>query len=455
MVFKRLDIKVILLGIISSAAGALFLWSTGHPYMRGTSLGLFILWALLVASLVYLVHKMRRDMDRFISSFTAGDVSLTFPVRSPDRFMRQLYEKFNKINSNFRLVRIEKEQEHQFFMHTIQHVGTGLLAFDEVGAIRISNRALGAMLGISTVTEMKHLEKASPGLPDLLENLHPGEQSLLRMRVDNKTKHISVLTNSFIMDGKRITLASFRDISRDIDQAEMVAWQKMMRVVIHEITGSVVPFRLLSSKLSDYLKPDGIMKNRIILEGEALEDAQSMLDIIHKRSLGLARFADAYKALEQLPAPQKHVISVSDIFREVELYFSEILAKKLIKLTIHVDPVDLELHADEQLVVQVLVNLVNNAIQALDQTTGPTIALTASLFGEQLILAVSDNGLGIPEDLRESIFIPFFSTREGGSGIGLSLAKQIMNAHQGEILPISEQGKGTTFRLLFKAIPSP
>jgi two-component system nitrogen regulation sensor histidine kinase NtrY len=106
-------------------------------------------------------------------------------------------------------------------------------------------------------------------------------------------------------------------------------------------------------------------------------------------------------------------------------------------------------------VVQVLVNLVNNAIQALDQTTGPTIALTASLFGEQLILAVSDNGLGIPEDLRESIFIPFFSTREGGSGIGLSLAKQIMNAHQGEILPISEQGKGTTFRLLFKAIPSP
>jgi signal transduction histidine kinase len=452
MAFNRLDFKAVLLGLISSVTGAIFIWSLGNSYLRATSLGLLILWILLVALLVFYLHKLQRDMIRFLSSFRAQDVSQTFPVRRADRFMKRLYEQLNEINATFRLVRIEKEQEHQFFMQTIQHIGTGIMAFNEKGMIRFSNRALEKLLGILSVTNIKHLEKVSIGLPELLEKLLPGEQSLQRIMVNNKTKHISILTTSFRMDDEQITLATFQDISRDIDQTEMDAWQKMMKVVIHEITSSAVPFRLLSSKLSDYLKPEITSEGRIVLEGEALEESQSMVDIIHKRSLGLAKFADSYRAFEQIPLPDMHPVSVPGIFSEVELYFSEILAERSIKLTIHTDPQDMLILADEQLVIQMIINLVNNAIHALDQTTEPSISLIASTTDTQVILEVRDNGHGIPSDLLDSIFIPFYTTREGGSGIGLSLAKQIMNAHQGDIIPISEPGQGTTFKLLFQDV---
>jgi two-component system nitrogen regulation sensor histidine kinase NtrY len=453
MVFKRLDTKVILAGIFSSATGALFIWSLGKPFLRVTSAGLLLIWIFLVVILVHFLHRMRRDTDRFLSAFRAMDTSQTFPGRSADPFLRKLYDQFNEINANFRLVRIEKEREHQFFMHVLQHIGTGLLAFDETGAIRLCNRALHNMLGMQAIAALNDLAKADPGLPQLLEDLLPGEQCLIRIKVSQKIKHVSILTSSFRMEHIRITVASFRDITRDIEKTEMAAWQKLIRVVVHEITASVVPFRLLSSKLLGYLKPERAEKNRVILEDGDLEDVHSMLDIIHRRSEGLARFSESYKALEQVPAPDKSMLCILKLFREMELHFSGTLTGKSIKLLLSADPADLELYADEQLVIQMLINLINNAIHALDQMSDPIIKLTAYAENEQVILEVQDNGPGIPPEIQDSIFVPFFTTREGGSGIGLSLAKQIMNAHHGEIIPISGSGKGTIFQLLFREAP--
>jgi len=452
MVFKRLDIKVVLVGIFSSATGALFIWSLGEPFLRVTSAGLLLVWIFLVVILVHLLHRMRRDTDRFLSAIRAMDMSQTYPGRSADPFLGKLYDQFNEINANFRLVRIEKEREHQFFMHTLQHIGTGLLAFDETGTIRLCNRALRNLLGIQAIAVLCDLEKADPGLPGLLEDLLPGEQFLIRIKVSRKIRHISILTSSFRMENTRITVASFRDITSDIEKTEMAAWQKLIRVVVHEITGSVVSFRLLSSKLLGYLKPESTKKNRVILEDGDLEDALSMLEIIHNKSEGLSRFSESYKALEQVPAPDKNRLSVLKLFREMELHFSEIFTTKSIQLLLRVDPDDLELYADEQLVSQMLINLLNNAIRALDQTSDPTITLNAYAENEKVILEVQDNGPGIPPEIRDSIFVPFFTTREGGSGIGLSLAKQIMNAHHGEIILVSGSGQGTVFQLFFKEL---
>jgi signal transduction histidine kinase len=346
-------------------------------------------------------------------------------------------------------VRKEREQEHQFFMHTIRQVATGLLAFDKKGAVRLSNKALFNLLGIESVTKISRLSKVHPDLPDLLVNLHPGEQYLLKITAASSRRHISVMTSSFTMEQQLITLASFRDISRDLDKNEVEAWQKMMRVVIHEIVSSVVPFRLFSSKLLSYLEPEDKNKRQILLEGVALDDAVNVLNNMNKRSKGLARFAESYKTLSQEPVPEKQVLDVAKLFRDTELYISDKLQAAKIKLSIQVEPFDLLLSADEQLIFQVLVNLVTNAIYAMSETNDPQLVLKGYSNQSDVILEVSDNGHGIPKDILDSIFVPFFTTRKDGSGIGLSLSKQIMNAHNGNILALSEGGGGTTFRLVF------
>jgi len=449
MVFRRLDVRVIIFGILSSVTGSLFIWSATHENLRATSAGLLIIWILQVAYLVHLMHKTRREMERFLSAIREKDVSLTFPAGKSDPFTRKLHDRFNELTSNFRLVRKEREQEHQFFMHMIRHVGTGLLAFDQDGTVRISNKALFDLLDIESVTEISRLGKVHPDLPDLLVNLHPGEQYLVKISAASTTRHISVMTSSFKMEEQLITLASFRDISRDLDKTEVEAWQKMIRVVIHEIVSSVVPFRLFSSKLLGYLESEDKNKNQVLLKGDALDDAVSVLNSMNKRSRGLARFAESYKTLSQVPVPDKQVLDVARLFRETELYVSDKLQAATVNLSTRVEPADLKLYADEQLIFQVLVNLVNNAIYAMADADDPRLVLKGHSKQRNVILEVSDNGHGIPEGNLDSVFVPFFTTRKDGSGIGLSLSKQIMNAHNGSIVAISDGGGGTTFQLQF------
>ena len=449
MVFRRFDPGILLIGTISSVTGALFIWSLSNQFMRATSVGLFIVWILMVFYLIQWLHRLRQDIERFLNAILAGDASMTLPEKGKGPFRKSLNHQFNELNANFRLVRKEKEQEHHFFINAINHIGTGLLAFDEKGKIYLSNRALHTLLGIHSITEINHLRRVSPDLPGILMKLHPGEQYLLKVPVPNGTMYLSMVISCFKMDRITITLASFRDISRDLDNNEMEAYQKLSKVVIHEITGSVVPFRLLSSKLLSQLRPEGNRKSSITLKGEALENAVSVLEIIQERSSGLARFVDAFKTLSELPSPEKQTISIQKLFAEVELYFSEVFRERSIQTKTHVQPDHLHLKADVQLVFQVLVNLIDNAAHAMDATPRPCLSLHAFHEEQQLIIEVMDNGRGIPHEIIESIFVPFFTTREGGSGIGLSLARQIMTAHNGSILPFSEPGKGTTFRLVF------
>ena len=449
MILKRFDLRLVVLLVVSSLAGAVFLWTLNVPYLRATSAGLLIVWALLIIFTIYFAHRSRRDLERFFLAMKNQDISLAFQQRKSDPFFRNIHDRFNELILDFKLVRKEREQEHQFFMHTIEHTGVGVLAFDQDGHIHIINRALLELLNLQPVKELPQLGVIQMDFPDRLANLTPGDKTLMKLTISGRILHLSILPSAFKMNDKRITLASFQDISREIDKTEVETWQKLIRVLTHEIMNSISPLRLLASGLLKIFREKDEPTDHILLQGDSLRDTIAGLESIQKRSSGLTDFVESYRSLTRLPQPDKNIISISHLFKEIHPLYEEELKSRSIRMDINIVPPHLTILANEQLIIQVLINLVKNAVQALANKADATIHLKGYEERSFVVIEVTDNGEGIPARDLDSIFIPFYTTRESGTGIGLSLSKQIMYVHNGSIQVHSREGHGTTVKLSF------
>lgn len=450
MVLKRFEIRLIILIFLSSLAGTAFLWSLQQEFLRFTSAGLMISWIVLIFITIHIAHRARRYLEKFALALKNQDPHLRFHVPARDPFFRKIHVLFNELISEFRLVRKEHQQEHQFFLHVMNHIGTGLLAYDHEGNIRLLNTAFLDLFGIKYLKNLSHLEAIRHDLPQKLSNMKIGDQSVFSLNKKGVTMQISVLTSAFKMEKQRITLSSFQDISREMDRTEVETWQKLIRVLTHEIMNSISPLRLLASGILQMLKEGTSYRKEIHLKGTRLENIISGLESIRKRSSGLNDFVESYRSLTRLPRPKMQMISVSGLFGEVYNLFEQDLKSKSIEWKTRVKPEGLLLMANEHLIVQVLVNLVKNALQALASKEKGFIFLTAYPEPSSLIMEINDDGQGIAADELDSIFTPFYTTRENGTGIGLSLAKQIMVVHNGSIQVRSEPGKGSTFQLIFR-----
>jgi nitrogen fixation/metabolism regulation signal transduction histidine kinase len=450
MIFKRFELRMVLLISLSSLSGALFIWSLSMEYMRVTSAGLLIAWILLIAAIIFVSHRARQNLEQFLLALRNQDPSLVFPVKGSDPFFRKIHVLYNELISSFRLVRKEHQQEHQFFMHVINQIGIALTAFDQKGQVHLVNQAFLELFNLNALRKLSHLHTIQHDLPDRICAMKAGDKSLMTVIVNGVAMQLMVMTSAFRMNREQITLASFQDISHEMDQAEVETWQKLIRVLTHEIMNAISPLRLLASGLLKIIEEESKTGKKIILKGERLENIRSGLESIRNRSAGLNDFVTSYRSLTRLPKPEMRMCPVSGLFKEVGDLFDQKLHKHRIQLETNIEPEDLHLMANEQLIIQVLVNLVKNAMDAVAIQKKGHILLKAYIGLSGRVIEVHDNGPGIPAGLMDSIFTPFFTTREDGTGIGLSLAKQIMYVHQGSIHAHSEPGKGAIFKLLFK-----
>jgi two-component system nitrogen regulation sensor histidine kinase NtrY len=419
-------------------------------YVTSFIIGLIII--IEIFSLIYFVEKTNRDLSRFLASIKYSDFSHSFSHSLKGKSFIELNQAFTEVVSEFQRARTEKEEQYRYLQTVVQHIGLGILSFDQEGEVDLINTAAKRLLKLNYLKNINSLAVSARPLYEALYNLVPGEKILVRLDSDGESMTLSIYPTEFKMRQRLITLVSMQNIESELAEQEMAAWQKLIRVLTHEIMNSVTPIASLASTINEMMgqvetSPES---GKVSMSSEDKTDIHDAVATIEKRSQGLLHFIDAYRSLTRIPVPNFQIFPITELFKRVYPLLKEQLDNGGIQLSVKIEPESLELTADPDLVEQVLINLMMNAIQALkDKEDGKIELLSYLNEHDRVIIAVVDNGPGIPEDIRDRVFTPFYTTKKTGSGIGLSLSRQIMRLHKGNITFNSIPDEKTTFIMRF------
>lgn len=451
MILQRYYINIIVRIILLSITSLLFTWSWTNIRHLFTFFILGSIFTVQVILLIIYLNKVNRDLTRFFLSLKSNDLTTGFAFQ-PGRSIHRGFQKImNEIIISIEKVRIEKEYHYQYLQYIIEHVDVGLVSFETNGKIDLVNPALKKLLKIPPIKNIRRLNIIHPEFEMNLNTLKPGQHKLMIIEVRGHMLHLVLRATEFRLRNKNMKLVSIQNIRTELDEKELVSWQKLIRVLTHEIMNSISPIASLATTLSRlFTRKDGPVPVSELKDNH-IEDASKGLEIIGSRSKGLLGFVKQYRKINLLPKPDLEPFRISDLFQHIQTFFESEVNQKDITFESVIIPDDLLLSADRKMIEQVLINLINNSIEALQIIKKGSIKLNAFLNDEeQVVIQVTDNGSGIQADLIESIFVPFFTTKKNGSGIGLSLARQIMHLHRGNISVQTIFGKETTFNLLFK-----
>lgn len=397
----------------------------------------------------YKFHKQaQREVEQFVESIQYRDFSRNFNVSQAPEDLKSLRKGFNEINSAFKVISKEKETQYQYLQKILELVDTGILSYEnETGEVVWMNESLKRMLLLPYLKTVHSLQKRDEELYKEVLKLKPGNSHIATVHHDKETFKILLSATAFQTEGKMYQLIAFQNINEALDETESKAWQKLLSVMTHEIMNSVAPI----SSLADTLK-NRLQQSVQYLDNSngVVEDLEVGINTIKRRSEGLLKFAEVYRNLNKITNPNLKHVFVRDLFENMHNLMQPTLHQKGIEMEIILKDPELSVEVDANLIEQVLINLIVNAIEAVKDTEQPRVILSAvPLANNKMAVKVSDNGAGISPDVMNNIFIPFFSTKKNGSGIGLSLCKQIMMLHKGNITVQSVIGKGTVFTLQF------
>jgi PAS domain S-box-containing protein len=375
---------------------------------------------------------------------------LTFPTNITDKPIRGIYKGLNKVNSQIQQLKIEGRQQEQYFQTLLEHVGTGIVTFDAKGFVLHANTAAKKMMGVDVLTHINQLERVNRNLFQVVRNIQPFQRKLVSVTTERGSNQLSLKSTSFKTKDNELILLSIQDIRNELDEKELDSWMKLIRVLMHEIMNSIAPISSLSESLCQFFMIDGRPALPAEVTETTIQTTLRGLSVIKEQGNSLMMFVESYRELTRLPKPDKKIFRVEELISRIKVLYTSLENSEIIKLTVTVTPPEMELFADENLISQVLINLTKNALQANEKNPEGKIQVIAGFNSEHRPeIRVVDNGPGIPDEILEQIFVPFFTTRENGSGIGLSLSRQIMRLHGGSLQARSVPGKETMFCLLF------
>jgi two-component system, NtrC family, nitrogen regulation sensor histidine kinase NtrY len=423
-----------------------------YLYLNTELVATLVVLTFLIMLQVYLLIRFidttNRDLSRFLLSIKHSDFSQTFSNSSKGKSFSELNTAFSEVIEKFRNTRSEKEENLRYLQTVMQHVGIGLISYNQFGDVEYINNAAKKTLKVPYVKNILSLNKRNGDLGNRLMQLKAGDKVTAKIIDNDDIIQLIIYTTEFKMRNQRYRLAAIQNIQSELEEQEMEAWQKLIRVLTHEIMNSITPISSLSATVNSILETSE--NKKFTLAEESVEDIIKAVNTIHKRSEGLIHFVNNYRNLTKIPKPNFEIISIVGLFENVEKLMEQKLSENKINFSSFVEPRTLELTADSEQIEQVLINLIINSIQSLSNTPDPEISMNAQLDDRgKIVIRVIDNGPGIPEDIIEKIFIPFFSTKQEGSGIGLSFSRQIIRAHGGNMRVSSKPGKETVFTLRF------
>jgi len=393
-------------------------------------------------------RKAHAELDEFVESVHYRDFSRYFDVKHAPVDLQPLRKGFNEINTTFKVISKEKETQYQYLQKILELVDTGILSYEETtGLVVWMNESLKRMMQVPYLKTIHSLARRDEQLYQDIVTLKPGVSKIASAHFERSSVKILLSATAFQTEGRIYKLIAFQNVNEALDETEAKAWQKLLSVMTHEIMNSVAPISSLAETLKHRLQQTVTSFND---DAGSLDDLELGIDTIKRRSEGLLKFAETYRNLNKITTLNLKKVYVRDLFGNLLQLMQPTLEQKNIDLETILKDTDLQLEIDVNLIEQVLINLVVNAIEAIKDNPDPKIVLSAYIASNhKTLIKIADNGNGMPPELIDKIFVPFFSTKKSGSGIGLSLCKQIMMLHRGNIQVQSVEGEGTAFFLQF------
>ena len=420
-----------------------FLLHRKQPY---TASGMLSLSLIILAGMIFYLNKTNRLLVNFLIHLQEEDLSLSYSAKKINKNFRSLYEQLEKILLRIKENRIEVEIQKQFLESILKDISTGIICLNDKGKVVTINKAALQLLGGREISNIQNLNKFKEGLANEILDLDPGRFITLDLKGKRGKTSASITTSDIKIRSKKFRIVSINDISHQMEEQEISAWKKLIRVINHEIMNSMTPITTLTLAIRNKLTKNGKVGEPCDQTKTGLEEAVRSAKIIEERSVGLIHFIKRYNELTSLSSLKLAGFKFIVLLHKVEEFFSKVMEQQNINFLINCDE-NIQIVADEKMLEQVMINLVKNAVEATKDSRDPQIKTSCYLEDNSLLISVSDNGEGIPQDKLEQVFVPFFTTRIDGSGIGLSLCKQIIQMHDGQIDIQSEIGKGSTVNI--------
>jgi len=405
-----------------------------------------------ITSLIRYLDRTNRELTSFLESIRFSEFTRSFQIESMGGTFNELNKAFNDVMQDFQKVRAEKEESFHYLQTILQNIDVSVIAYSADGNIELINKTAKKLFQLASMKNIKALESLSPDLVNTLLTIKPGENKLVKVQYDDDILQLAIYASTIKVKDKLIFLVTIKDIQNVLEEQETEAWQKLIRVLTHEIMNSITPIASLSSTLDLMLKGMVAEGNgeELKIDKESVSEIQEALQTINKRSTGLLHFVNTYRNLTRIPKPNFRLCQVKELFNNIEKLMDEEMKRCGFEFVVRVEPEELQFTADDQLIEQVLINLLKNSIHALNGRVKGRMQLLGFLNKRgRVTLQVIDNGPGILKDVLDKVFIPFFTTKPSGSGIGLSLSKQILRLHNGTITVHSEPEVETVFTMTF------
>lgn len=445
MILKKFRVKLILQIIAILLVMMLLNYLIFYTELYATLLVVTVIFIIQIVYLIHYVEKTNQYLIRFFDAIKYSDFSQSFAPEGLGSSFDSLRNSFAEVINAFQHNRSEKEEQYRYLQTVIQHVGIGLLAFQRNGEVELINTAAKRLFRINHLKDIHNLENISPGLVAHLLNIKSGKKTLFKLYHNDELLQLAIIATEFKLSTRTIVLVSIQNIQGELEEKEMEAWQNLIHILTHEIMNSITPITSLSATVNQLLDAN---RDRQPLP-EDVDDIKQALNTIHKRSEGLMRFVESYRSLTLLPKPDFQILKLNDLVERIIALQKPQLESQSIELETEIVPKNLSLAVDPEMFERVLINLIINSMHALEENEDGKIFIKAGLTERgKTFIQVIDNGPGILPEVQNRIFIPFFTTRKEGSGIGLSMCRQIVRLHNGSISVKSEPGVETVFTII-------
>ncbi|MCB8964790.1 MAG: ATP-binding protein [Bacteroidales bacterium] len=434
--YLNLIARVVIVAITATGFG--FTLAQSNTY----TLPFVLLVALIVAAinLIWYINSTNRKLNLFFEAIKNNDSALIFQADSSNKTLKNLSSRLNQVNRQIQQLKIDNQQKEQYFRTLLENVATGIITFNSKGFVLHANSAAKRMLQLEVLTHIKQMEKVDSKLFQTVQHIKPNERKLVSLPCERGVTELSLNATPFKTTTEEMILLSIQDIKNELDAKELDSWLKLIRVLMHEIMNTIAPITSLSESLSKHVAQERVASANT----KSTEIVSKGLEVIRTQSVGLMQFVELYRKLTRLPKPDKKYLNAANLLNQIKLLF-ESDCKNGARIEVTAAPETLEVYADEGLISQVLINLVKNAIQANEGNPKAKISVIAKSKDNRVEIDVVDNGPGIPKEIIDEIFVPFFTTHENGSGIGLSISRQIVRLHGGTLKVKSIPNSETAF----------
>lgn len=427
---------------------------SAYFFFGGQYIAFAISLIILIALTIYLisyVNQTNRKIAYFFDAIKNEDFTLRFPEKLSVKSLEELNHSLNMLNAMIQDIYIKKQAQEQYYQEILRQADIGIFTINPKGHILYANPTVQDLLNHRPLNHIKQLNKVDKGLYGLFKELQPFENLIFQLWNERGKRDLSLKCTPITIEEQQLLLVVVHDIHKELDEKETDSWVKLIRVLTHEIMNTITPITSISESILKYFNSRGKLISPEEFGEDQIKSTAKGLEVIKDQGNNLMGFVQSYRKFLSVPEPDKELIKAQDILDRVKVLLNEEKENGQVEIELMIKPKNLELYIDQNQLTQVLLNLGKNAKQSLEGTANGKIKFTASINekGKKYIQVV-DNGPGVPAELINEIFVPFFTTKNTGTGIGLSLSKQIMLLHGGSINLSSIPNKQTVFTLVFK-----